>query len=66
MLIRIKKVELSSVKTLGGDRFEDFLKIFENFEFILFKAKILKYHMNKIITEMHFILAYQNSEHRDQ
>ena len=38
MLVR-KRKELSSIKTIGEDRFGDFFKIFEKFKFI-FKANI--------------------------
>ena len=59
------KTELSSFKTLGGDRSRDFLTIFENFEFIFVKAIKEKIHTNKKVVELHFMLAHQLSKHWD-
>ena len=41
ILIQTKGTEISSFKTLGGDEFGDFLKIFEHFYFL--KSKLEKF-----------------------
>ena len=63
MPIRIK-IELSSFETLGRDRFANF---FQNIKIsIFFKVKIGKSHKNKKVAELHYIITYQISEHRNQ
>ena len=64
MLIRLIKLELASFKTLRGDRIDGFLEISENFEFIVFRAKIRIIHEK--VAELHIILACQISEHWDK
>ena len=60
MLVRIK-TNISSFKTLEGDRFGDLLKFSKNPFF--FSFKIGKIHRNKKVAELHSILACQISEH---
>ena len=59
------KKELSGFKTLEKDRFGDFLKIFENFEFFSMK-RFKEIIGTKKVMELHFTLAYQLSKHWDQ
>ena len=59
----VKKTELSSFKTLLGDRFGDFLQNVQKLRVYFFKAKFRKIHKNRKVGKLHFILAYQISEH---
>ena len=59
MLIRIKLLEFSRFKSLGGDRFVDFFKIFEKFEFIVY-TNVGKNHKNKKVTKIALYISIQS------
>ena len=61
MLIRVK-TELSSFKTLRGDRFGDFLYIFQRIEFLFLSQNVKKIMKSKKLRKC-ILLAYKILEH---